>query len=88
MRLIILFELLRNMEPLHLLPAVSGSSGPRRKETNLPVPVMKLPAPPKRPIPRVDVMKNARSAPKTKMPYGMIGPVKDVRDGVPHEYTG
>ena len=76
------------MEPLHLLPAVTGSSAPRRKEANLPVPVMALPTIPKRPVPRVSVMKNARSAPKTKMCYGMIAPVKDVRDGVPHEYTG
>lgn len=76
------------MEPLHLLPPVSGSSTPHRKETNLPVPVMKLPAPPVRPVPRVDVTKNARHAPKTKMAYGMIGAEKAVRDGVPHEYTG
>lgn len=76
------------MEPLHLLPSVTGSTAPHRKPADLPVPVMKLPTPPKRAVPRVEVHKNARAAPKTKCAYGMIGAVKDVRDGVPHEYTG
>lgn len=76
------------MEPLHLLPPVTGSSAPRRKESNLSVPVLPLPTPPRRIIPPVDVMKNARSAPKTKMAYGMIAAVKDVRDGVPADYKG
>lgn len=75
------------MEQLHLLPPVSASTTPRVSHKNLQVPVIPLPKPPARMIPPVPA-KKAGPAPKTKMPYGMIAPVKDVRCDVAHEYTG
>lgn len=77
----------RKMEPLHLLPPVTGTTTPYVKHKDLPVPVIPLPKPPKRMVPGVPV-KPAGKAPKTKMAYGMIAPVKEVRSHVPHEYTG
>lgn len=75
------------MDPIHLAPAVSGSSGPRYRQKDLPVPVKPLPELAKRKLPAVPV-KPAGKAPKTKCPIGMIPPIKAGVHGAPLSLIG
>ena len=70
------------------LPAVDPSKAPMRP-VHLPnVPVVRLPVPPTRPMPKVQVEKCHEAAPKTKPSYGMTLPIMKGISGVPLMFRG
>lgn len=75
------------MEPIHLLPSVTGSTAPPARHHNLPVPVQKLAPIPSRPVPPVKVHKSG-PAPKTKPCYGMEIPIRAGVYAAPAQYLG
>ena len=75
------------MEPLTLAPAVSGSSKPGHRQSNLAVPVKALAKMPPRKLPPVPTMASGK-APKTKPCYGMTEPIKKGNHGTVLFLTG
>lgn len=76
------------MDPIHLLPKVTGATAPHARTVNLPVPVHKVAPIPHLPIPPVKVQKTHTPAPKTKPCYGMEIPIRSGVYAAPVAYIG